>query len=177
MIIFLLRLSWFCWNTTERTMIARISCKIQRPLSRSTFALRSKLKTYLVRVFCRSTTWVFLCCLPVQANSGLPMLFVVWPASWFLLLLVIPLEASLASRILKLNYKQSLKLSCIANLYSTVAGIPVTWMCLVMIQHILGADRGAGIQTTREKILAVTLQSPFLLPYGGDSWLQRSATC
>jgi hypothetical protein len=97
------------------------------------------------------------------------MLILIWPASVLLLLLIVPLEAVIAFRILKTDYRQSLKLSIIANLVSALAGIPVTWVGLAMVQHLVDRGHAWGIATPLQKILAVTVQSPWLMPHS-DSW-------
>lgn len=67
-----------------------------------------------------------------HADSGLPMLVVVWPLSWLLLLPVIALEAVIARRILKNSWRQSLKLSGDANIISSFIGIPIVWFVLTL---------------------------------------------
>jgi hypothetical protein len=117
--------------------------------------------------------------LPSQAayaDAGLPMLILVWPSSWILLLLIIPLEAFVALRILKTSYLEGLKLSSLANLVSTIAGIPITWIVLVIAQIVCGGSRAYGIETLTGKILAVTVQSPWLIPYeNARNWMVPAA--
>ena len=67
-----------------------------------------------------------------HADIGLPMLIVVWPLSWLLLLPVIALEAVIARRILKDTWLQSLKLSGAANAISSFIGIPIVWFSLTL---------------------------------------------
>jgi hypothetical protein len=102
---------------------------------------------------------------PAHADVGVPMLAVVWPASWLLLLLVIPLEAAIPIRSPGITYRQRLKVATSANLVSTLIGIPLTWGVLVFLQMVCGGGAAWGIETPRQKLLAVTLQSPWLIPY------------
>ena len=71
---------------------------------------------------------------PCQAHAdmGLPMLAVVWPGSWILFFPITILEALVARRILNINWKQSMKISSVANAISSVAGIPITWLGLML---------------------------------------------
>jgi hypothetical protein len=79
------------------------------------------------------------------------MLVVLWPGSWLVLLPVIVVEALVARRLLHLEFRESLKLSAVANLWSTLVGIPMTWCVLLLLGLIakpleifaegLGADQ------------------------------------
>jgi hypothetical protein len=118
----------------------------------------------------------FVSCSPAYADAVFPMIILVWPASWLLLLLIIPLEAIVAVRILKIDYKRSLKLAGIANLASVVAGVPVTWFGLGIVEHLVDGGRAWGIATPMGKVFAATVQSPWLYPYNGAwAWLVPAA--
>jgi len=67
-----------------------------------------------------------------HADMGLPMLAVVWPGSWILFIPITILEAAVAKKVFSINWKQSLKVSAIANVTSSVAGIPITWLALML---------------------------------------------
>lgn len=56
----------------------------------------------------------------------------------------------------------------IANLVSTLIGIPITWFLLAMIQMLTGGGGGYGLSTFTTRILAVTWQAPWLMPYRGN---------
>jgi len=117
-----------------------------------------------------------LSCPPAAANAGIPMLFVVWPSSWVLLFAIIPIESYVAARILKLPFRTVLKAFTNANLISTFVGIPITWIILVAMQMLSGGGSAWGLGTTIQKILSVTVQSPWLIPYSGQSgWMVPAA--
>ena len=82
----------------------------------------------------------FLIFLPnsAQADIGLPMLAIVWPGSWILILPIIILEALIAKRILNSNWGLAFKISGAANAVSTIVGIPITWFALALIFWLLG---------------------------------------
>lgn len=104
------------------------------------------------------------------------MLVVVWPVAWALLIPIIALEALVALPILRVGYKTALKAVAKANVASTLVGVPVTWLILVVFQLCLGGGSAWGDDTKSEKILAVTLQAPWLIPYEHDfGWMIPSA--
>jgi len=62
------------------------------------------------------------------ANVGVPMLAVAWPVSWVAFIPICILEAVMAKRMLKLTVYQAAKVSVLANLVSTLVGIPLAWL-------------------------------------------------
>lgn len=86
-------------------------------------------------------TLFFLVCLgslltpiSVYADVGLPMLVLAWPIAWIALIPIIAIEAFLAIKILCVSRGMALKISSLANLFSTVVGIPVTWGILFALE-------------------------------------------
>jgi len=67
------------------------------------------------------------------ANVGIPMLGYAWPLAWVLLLPVIALEALVARHVLRANWASSLKVAGLSNLFSTLAGIPLTWGAVLLL--------------------------------------------
>jgi hypothetical protein len=119
---------------------------------------------------------LFFCSPPAWADAGVPMLLFVWPSSWLLLLAIVPIEAAVAVRLLKISWKRSLTMSGAANLVSTIVGIPVTWILLVVLEMVSGGGRAYGLDTLWKRVYAVTVQSPWLIPYDvGSDWMVPSA--
>ncbi len=117
----------------------------------------------------------FLGC-PALADAGLPMLIVVWPTAWLLLFMIIPVEAVLFWLLVRTSPETSFKVSTRANVASTIVGIPVTWIGLVVLEMVCGGGRVYGLETNFTRILAVTLQSPWLVPYPDDvEWMKLAA--
>ncbi len=113
---------------------------------------------------------------PARADAGIPMLLIVWPSSWFLLLAIIPIEAAVAVRVLKTGWKKNLIMVSVANLASTIVGIPVTWVLLVVCQMLVGGGYAYGLDTDQSRMLAVTLQSPWLIaPVSDLPWMIPTA--
>jgi hypothetical protein len=113
----------------------------------------SSLKWFKISIF-------FFILLPpdtVYANSGLPMLAISYP---FFLLFLIPIvcfEAWFINKRLKLERREAFKKSFWANIFSTIVGIPVTWLVLLLIQLLLGGGEAHGLDTFLKKLYSVTV--------------------
>lgn len=114
--------------------------------------------------------------LPANANTGVPMLFVTWPVMLLALIPIIGVEAYVLSSQLGLSVGVSLKVASIINAASTIVGIPVAWLLLLLAQLFTGGGSIYGIETAWKKFLAVTWQAPWLIPYEDDmDWMVPSA--
>jgi hypothetical protein len=112
-----------------------------------------------------------------HANIGVPMIFVTLPTMGIALLPIIAIEALLAIPNLKLPYRKLLKCFFIANLVSTFVGIPVAWFLLVVLQIVTGGGSAYGLASPATRLLAVTWQAPWLIPYESDlNWMIPAAT-
>lgn len=72
------------------------------------------------------------------ADTGIPMLLVVWPPAWALFIPVVLVEAYVARRLLGLSVAEAAKLSFVANAWSTFVGIPLGWLALLLIEIVGG---------------------------------------
>lgn len=130
------------------------------------------MKTVLILLF----LIYFLCPAPALADAGIPMLVVVWPAAWVLLVPIVIIESMVAKRIFNTTFLSGLKIAGLANTVSTLVGIPFTWLILFVLQNISGATKAWGIDTFVQKLLAVTVQSPWLIPYpNAPNWFLPAA--
>lgn len=93
------------------------------------------------------------------ANVGIPMLMVHMPVLLIALLPVVYIETRWIERSSKLPETNLLLPVFLANLVSTLVGVPLTWLALVVIQL---ATVGGGV--LHNPVYDVTLQSPWLLP-------------
>lgn len=106
------------------------------------------------------------------ANAGVPMLFLAMPAFLISLVPIITIETLYLSKGLELSLGQSLKTVSISNAASTIIGIPLTWFLLVLVQMVTGGGGAYGIDSVIGKVLAVTWQAPWLIPYEEDiNWM------
>lgn len=103
-----------------------------------------------------------------NANAGVPMLFLAMPAFLLSLVPIIAIETFYIKRGLELSLSKSLKTVSVSNVVSTVVGIPLTWFLLVLVQMLTGGDGAYGLDSVMDKILAVTWQAPWLIPYEKD---------
>lgn len=112
---------------------------------------------------------------PAYANIGAPMIFLVWPASWALLLLIIPTEAVVCMRVMRVRYSRALKVVGVANLASTLIGIPITWILLVGIEMLMLLAMRNGlphnINVSIRAALNTIIMSPWVAPFEGEYWL------
>jgi hypothetical protein len=93
------------------------------------------------------------------------MIVVVWPPAWLLFIPVCVIEALIAKRVLALPFVQCAKLSLVANAWSTLVGIPLTWLALVLIE--IGGGLGvslSGVKSNSNWIVLAPLSAPWLGP-------------
>jgi hypothetical protein len=111
-----------------------------------------------------------LLCIPsvASANAGVPMIFLAMPALGLSIIPIIIIEAIFLSKKLELPISGAFKTTIISNLVSTIVGIPLTWLLLVLIQVLAGGGGAFGLDTTLGKVLSVTLQAAWLIPYESD---------
>jgi hypothetical protein len=104
-------------------------------------------------------------------DIGVPMIAVYWPPAWLAFIPVVLIEGFAGLRILRIKFGRVVVASTVANLFSTALGIPITWFALALIElFAFGSARGFG--TPLQKLYAVTVQSPWLMPYAEQSpWI------
>jgi hypothetical protein len=148
-------------------------------------AFKSNKLTSWRRVLVAATVLIGIIALPspAAADVGMPMIVLVWPGAWVLFLPVVALESVVAHRLLKLSAGRALRVSFVANLVSTLAGIPVTWLLLLMLQWlIVGVALNVLPETpsTRVQALLPWILGPFTAPWVGasdwsDMWMLVAA--
>jgi hypothetical protein len=125
---------------------------------------------------CTSAIGLLIVPAMVQANAGLPMIILIMPALGFSLIPIILIEAFYLRRRLSLSTASALKTTTLANLVSTLVGVPLTWLILVSVQMLLGGGGAFGLDTVWDKLLSVTLQSGWLIPYQSEMhWMIPAA--
>jgi hypothetical protein len=108
----------------------------------------------------------------VYANAGVPMIIYIMPVMGFSLIPIILIEAWYLHHRLSLSTTTVLKVTTLSNLLSTLVGVPLTWLLLVVVQMLLGGGGAFGLETTWDKLLSVTFQSAWLIPYAADlNWM------
>jgi hypothetical protein len=112
------------------------------------------------------------------ADAGVPMIFLEWPAMVMALIPVILIEFFVVQRMLKLGSKTAGIGLTVANLASTLVGVPMTWVVLVVCEMGLGFvfsnlfPRYSETMFTSGhppgplgKLIFVALQAPWMAPY------------
>jgi hypothetical protein len=74
--------------------------------------------------------------IPILANIGLPTVALYLPPAWLALLPIILIEAGYGARRYQLPFRRAFLAQATANCLSTLIGIPLTWMVLVLIQFL-----------------------------------------
>jgi Ankyrin repeats (3 copies) len=73
---------------------------------------------------------------PILANIGLPTVALYLPFAWFALVPIILIEAGYGARQYNLSFRRAFLAQATANCLSTLIGIPITWLVLVLIQFV-----------------------------------------
>jgi hypothetical protein len=71
---------------------------------------------------------------PILADIGLPMVALYLPPAWLALLPIIFIESGYGARRYNFSFRRAFLAQATANCVSTVIGIPVTWLVIVLIQ-------------------------------------------
>ena len=93
------------------------------------------------------------------------MLVVVWPVAWVAFLPVVLIESLVALKSLHLGFRRALLVIAAANAVSTLVGIPITWLVLVIIQIMVGdhsLTHWYANDTLIQSALAVSPQAAWL---------------
>lgn len=97
------------------------------------------------------------------------MLFLHMPAILIALLPIIAVETFVATRAFKCSWRTVAPAITRANLMSMLLGFPLLWLCMVLISLLLSLFVGGGtmhgIDSTGQKVYAVTVQAAWLMPY------------
>jgi hypothetical protein len=106
---------------------------------------------------------------PLLANMGLPMLILMLPAFVVGLPVVIAIEAWVVARQLELEVRASSWPVALANIVSTLVGIPVAWFLVVVLEMIIGVslgtlwpDAGTHLPERLHDIVGLVLQAGWL---------------
>lgn len=112
-----------------------------------------------------------------RADAGVPMLVLIWPASWVLFIPIVALESWIAGKILGIPPRRSFFAAATANAVSTLVGIPLVWVLLVLGELVLsGGGRAFGIDSFWRRVFAVTVQAAWLIPYDSElHWMIPTA--
>jgi hypothetical protein len=96
-------------------------------------------------------------------DVGIPMLAFAWPLFWLTFIPVVFIEAEVAHRQLGIGRKDAVILSAKANALSTLVGVPVVWIGLVILEMAVGSAM-PGSMSTAKYVALFPLMSAWLGP-------------
>lgn len=103
----------------------------------------------------------------------------IMPTMYFMLPALIPtvlLESLYLAKRLRVRFSRTAGSVTLGNIVSTIVGIPLTWGLLFLIQIVTGGTSSFQAQGFAGKVLSVTLQAPWLLPFDPeDFWIFHAA--
>jgi hypothetical protein len=134
-----------------------------------------------IRSFFIATLTIALFIVPTKAyaNVGLPMIVVLFPLGLLSLPVIVVVEALVVARCLRLGFWQALKIQTLANVLSTVVGVPIVWCVLAAVEIFLGAGLSRlGWRFDTSGILVTIFTAPWLIPlrHTFPRWIVPTAT-
>lgn len=99
------------------------------------------------------------------ANMGIPIVCIALPIMLLALGPISGVEAIVYRMLLGRPLRDAFWSSLIANLWSTLVGVPFTWFLVLIVQLSIGGGSAWGMDTARQRLEAVTLQAAWLVPY------------
>ena len=122
---------------------------------------------------------IVLSTIPAYADVCVPMVTLVWPESWRFLIFIIPIEIAIGLRVLPSNRTTTVKAVVIANIVSTLVGIPLTLVVFYFlgaaIMHLWGVatpvfGQWEKLTLIQKTIVIATQGGPLQLPTDVWSW-------
>lgn len=102
------------------------------------------------------------------ADAGVPMIFLGAPFALSVLIPVMAIECLVYSKTLQLSFSQTLKPTIFSNIASTILGYPLSWLLLLGLEFATTGGFAPNISTVLGKIIAVTLQAAWLIPFENE---------
>ena len=118
--------------------------------------------TFLVRASSALIVLLFLPMPAAQANAGLPMIGIFLPPMWLALLPIVALEAFIIARMVDMPLRPTFIGSAVANVASSVVGVPLVW-CLLLFGQIAFMNYG-GLNENKHPLLMAVLGAAWIGP-------------
>jgi hypothetical protein len=103
--------------------------------------------------------------MPLLANIGVPMIFPQFVLMALAFGPVVLVESALIKRPLSLSLSSALKGAAVANLWTTLLGVPLAWFVMLLIGIVSTGGLALGLNSPAKALAAVTLQAAWLIPY------------
>lgn len=101
----------------------------------------------------------------LAGDIGIPMIVVEWPLMAAALAPVAAVEGAVVARTLGRGLRAALKDVFLANLWTTLVGVPVAWAFMLALGLVATGGEAWGMETPAHRLAAVTLQAAWLVPY------------
>jgi len=102
-----------------------------------------------------------------DADIGVPLIAIFLPPMWFAFVPIVVVEAVVLARRLDISLARAVTPAFVGNLLSTAIGVPLLWLVLAVMELIC-CGTARGLNTFGTRLYAVTIQSPWLIPYEQD---------
>jgi hypothetical protein len=111
------------------------------------------------------------------ADVGVPMIFPQVILMAFALVPVVVIETVIIQRMITVSFWKGLKDIGLANLCTTIIGVPLAWFIMFILELVSPYGGTAmGLNTPTKELAAVTLQAAWLVPYEEDlHWMIPAA--
>jgi hypothetical protein len=101
----------------------------------------------------------------IFADAGVPMLFPQVVLMGLAFVPVVLIETFLVRRSVTIPLPRTLRDVTIANLWSTLLGVPLAWLAMLFLEVVSTANSAMGMDSPAKTLAAVTLQAAWLIPY------------
>jgi len=119
---------------------------------------------------------------PLLADAGIPMIALTLPLMVMLLIPVVVIEGLLCKRWLGLTNWEAMKSNAVANLVSTIVGVPLAWAIMLGLEFtaIASVDQKTSVLDSSRPlatVIAFLLHSAWIGPVeGNNAWWIPAAT-
>src|SRR6185503_18545460 len=96
---------------------------------------------------------------PIFANVGVPMIFPQMFLMGIAFLPVVFIESAIVRKPMGIRYPKALRDVGLANLCTTILGVPFAWGAMFALDLVSTGGRGLGAETPVQKLATVTLQA------------------
>jgi hypothetical protein len=102
---------------------------------------------------------------PILANIGVPMLFPQFILMGIAFVPVVLIESLLVHRTVSLTFSRAVKDVAVANLWTTLLGVPLAWLVMLVLGMVTTGGYALGLDSPAKMLAAVSLQAAWLIPY------------
>ena len=102
---------------------------------------------------------------PILADIGVPMIF---PQAILMGLAFVPvvlIESFIVCKRMPLTLPRALKDVGLANLFTTLLGVPLAWVLMFILELVSTGGTALGMESPIKMLASVTLQAAWLIPY------------